>query len=257
MAEKRESFTPPYLSWRTFFNFLDRLAEKGAPDRIDRTFLSNMSGADQSYLLKALQGFGLMAADGRKTQALDTLVHHESRKAAVQTLLETHYPTMIALPANATQGQLDEAFKPYGLGVETVRKCQTFYLRAAQYAGISLSSNFKAPATGPGESAPRAPRRPRSPKRKGSSGSGEDQSTPPPPPPPAEDTTYPKLQIHPMLHGPLVWLSQNGPKWSQEQSEAWLASFTTQVLLVYPPKRPAMAPVGPRTAKGEETPEAH
>ena len=178
MADPTKPFTPPYLPWRTFFNFLDRLADEGAPDRIDRSFLKSMDGQTQSYLMSALKAFGLMTEEGRVQEALGPLVRPETRQDAVRDLLQRFYPDAVALPKNATQAQLDEKFRGLGLGADAMRKAETFYLRAAGFAGIELSSNFKNPTAAPGEGGTRTTTR-RAPRKRAQKAGGEENSLEP------------------------------------------------------------------------------
>jgi hypothetical protein len=255
MEDKARGWKPSYMPWKTFFGFFERVEEKGLPDRVDRSYLSNMSGIDQSYLIMALKGFGLMDEDGRPTEALTPLISKETRPAAIRKLLETFYPQAVALPPNATQAQLDETFRPYGLGADPVRKAQTFYLRAADYSGISLSQNFKNPAAAPGGSAGRTSR-PRSPKKKAGNSASGTSATPVVNSPPAVSRDGVLTNVHEMLSGSIRWLAEHGPTWTEPQAEAWLGAFTAQVRLVYPTTRPrtAASPKSTPRPEAEESP---
>ena len=46
-----QTFKPPYLSFQTFWAFLDELAAKPLPPQIDRSMLDKKSGTDQAGLL--------------------------------------------------------------------------------------------------------------------------------------------------------------------------------------------------------------
>src|SRR5689334_844024 len=46
---------PPYVSFKTFDGFLEGLRTRGIPSRIDRSLMSNLSGASQSQLMVALR----------------------------------------------------------------------------------------------------------------------------------------------------------------------------------------------------------
>lgn len=137
----------PYLAWRTFFNLILQLDEKGLPTRIDRSFLSQRSGVDQGYLIATLKAFGMIADDGTVLQPLKDLVaDREGRPALVADVLKIHYPEVFALPANATQAELDEVFRAvFAQSGATLRKAQTFLLHGAAFAGLKLSPYFKTP----------------------------------------------------------------------------------------------------------------
>lgn len=161
MAEEPVKRYAPYLAWRTFFNLILQLDEKGLPTRIDRSFLSQRSGLDQGYLIATLKAFGMIAEDGTVLEPLKDLVStRDGRPPIVASLLRSHYPEVFALPTNATQAQLDDVFRDvFGQSGATLRKSETFFLHGATFAGLKLSPYFKAPRGVQGASAPRRTRK--------------------------------------------------------------------------------------------------
>ncbi len=161
MADEPVKRYAPYLAWRTFFNLILQLDEKGLPTRIDRSFLSQRSGLDQGYLIATLKAFGMIADDGTVLDPLKDLVAaRDGRPPIVAELLHAHYPEVFALPTNATQAQLDDVFREvFGQNGATLRKAETFFLHGATYAGLKLSPYFKAPRGVQGGSAPRRARK--------------------------------------------------------------------------------------------------
>jgi hypothetical protein len=159
MAENDETqepkWIPPYIAWRTILNLVERL-ETNMPPQIDKSFLkgSNQSNAQTMKALKALE---LIEEDGTVTPSLIRLVEAGAeRPAAVRALIEKFYPEPVGLASiNATQAQLDKAFEDYGVSGSTLRKAVSFYLKAAAYARVPLSPNFKTPT----KTAPTARRR--------------------------------------------------------------------------------------------------
>jgi hypothetical protein len=245
-----KTFTAPYFAWKTLFNLLVRLEESGLPDQIDRTYLSNLSGTEQSYLMSAMRTFGLIGEKGKVLEPLKELASgSEARIAGIRTLLETHYPDAVALPANATQGQLDEVFRSYNVGGERLRKAETFFLRAAHFAGLKLSSNFKSPTSTEAGSGPSRPAVRRS--RRSKVKHVEEDEMPAVRKPPAD--TGITVNVHPMLSGSIQWLAENGSKWTGDQQEAWIKGFEVGVRLVYPAKK-AAAPIGRRESPKEDMP---
>jgi hypothetical protein len=134
----------PYISWRTFLGLLEQMQERGLPARIDRSYLQNRSGAEQSYIMATLKSFALIDAEGQVLAALRSLVQNkDDRPAAVAAILNENYAEAVELAVNATHAQLDEVFRGYGLGGATARKAETFFLHAAAYAGLRMSPHFK------------------------------------------------------------------------------------------------------------------
>ncbi len=126
MTEEPIKRYAPYLAWRTFFNLILQLDEKGLPTRIDRSFLSQRSGVDQGYLIATLKAFDMIADDGTVLQPLKDLVaNRDARPALVANVLQAHYPEVFALPANATQAELDEVFRTvFAQSGATLRKAR-------------------------------------------------------------------------------------------------------------------------------------
>ena len=151
----------PYLAWRTFFNLILQLDEKGLPTRIDRSFLSQRSGVDQGYLIATLKAFAMIADDGTVLDPLKDLVgNRDGRQALVAQVLRSHYPEVFGLPSNATQAELDEVFREvFAQTGATLRKAQTFLLHGAAFAGIKLSPYFKTPRGVPGAAGQRRTRK--------------------------------------------------------------------------------------------------
>ena len=80
-----QSATPPYASWKSFTGFIDELAPKGLPHRIDYTVMPNRSGATQSALRVALAFLGLTVGDVPTDSMKELLarISHTSRLAVV------------------------------------------------------------------------------------------------------------------------------------------------------------------------------
>lgn len=148
MAETEAILAPPYGGFRTLLNFLDKVAD-APPPRIDRTYIKNLDGTQQAQLLSALRTFGLIGEQGEVTPQLLLLAQDRtSRPGGIAALLQTHYDWALPLnERNATHGQLEEAFRKFGIGGATLRKAITFYMHAAKYAQIELSPNFKSVRT--------------------------------------------------------------------------------------------------------------
>ncbi len=148
---------PPYISFRTLLNLVERMADGGIPRRIDRSYLSGLSGGYQTQVMAALRSLGLMTDDGVVTQRLIDLVERPSeRKPLFAVILRERYPEPVRLgEANATQAELEEAFRPSGIGGATLRKAVAFYLHAAEFADIPLSPFFRTPSATSDTSAPR------------------------------------------------------------------------------------------------------
>lgn len=149
MADQTERKTPPYVPFTTFVNFLDSLKE-AMPPQIDKTVLRNYSGSTQSHLMVALRYFELIAPDGTVTERLRMLVKARGSEDWKETwsdvLFDSYADTTQKLDLdNATQGQLDNAFRESGLASQPTReKAVRFFLAAMDSAGIGYSRFFSA-----------------------------------------------------------------------------------------------------------------
>ena len=140
----RSSGTPPYTSYRTFKTFIQDLQEHGVPSRIDRSVLTRFSGVVGTQLMHALRFLGLIEDYGRPTQRLKELVNaHGSANWSEKflELLRREYAPMFAIDLeNATPSHFNEAFRrTFPAADAVVQKCVTFFLYAANDAGVKIS----------------------------------------------------------------------------------------------------------------------
>src|SRR4051794_11347239 len=77
MDEDREPFRPPYMSFQTFWRFIEELHSKPLPPQIDRSLMVTKSGTDQASLSATLAAFGLIGPRGEVQPALTRLVQGE------------------------------------------------------------------------------------------------------------------------------------------------------------------------------------
>lgn len=149
------SSTPPYVPFKTFLGFLEKL-EQLVPPRIDRSFLNRYySGTMGSLLLTALRFLGLIEGeDNRVTAELEQLVNEkEARKQSLKQLLHDRYAPVFADIGDlskATHGLLEQSFKQrYKVDGETRRKAISFFVHLAQETDTPVSMYVRT-ATNPG-----------------------------------------------------------------------------------------------------------
>ncbi len=139
---------PPYVSYRTFRNFLDRL-QQGIPARFDRSFWGEtLSGSTGVHLMAALRFLGLIDTGGTPTSRLRRLVSAkvEQRAPILREMVNEAYNFLqdgsFDLPT-ATYAQLQEVFRdrfqPTG---DVGRKCLKFFVALASDGGVSLSPHI-------------------------------------------------------------------------------------------------------------------
>ena len=140
----RPAGTAPYTSYRTFRTFIDDLHEHGLPSRIDRSVLTRFSGVVGAQLMHALRFLGLIEEDGRTTRRLAELVDAHGAGRWPETLLKLlreEYAPMFAIDlGTATPSHFNGAFrKAFPAADAVVQKCVTFFLYAANDAGVTIS----------------------------------------------------------------------------------------------------------------------
>ncbi len=136
---------PPYISYRTFRNFLDDL-QQGVPARIDRSYWGErMSGSTGTQLVAALRFLGLIDGDASPTDRLKKLAILKGNARAEQLRLMTTeafgFLSGSVDTQTATYAQLEEAFHhTFQLTGDVSRKCIKFYVAIASDVGFPLSS---------------------------------------------------------------------------------------------------------------------
>jgi len=144
LERARSPGTPPYTSYRTFKTFIDDLHEQGVPSRIDRSVLTHFSGVVGSQLMHALRFLGLIEDDGRPTQRLKELIkaHGAGRwpEKLLEVLRQEYAPMFLIDLETATPSHFNEAFRrAFPAADAVVQKCVTFFLYAANDAGVKVS----------------------------------------------------------------------------------------------------------------------
>ncbi len=137
---------PPYVSYRTFSNFLEQLEQHGTPARIDRSFWGDrFSGSTGTQLIAALRFLNLTDDAGAPTARLKQLVgaHGGQRAEVVKAVTQESYAFILQGsidPQNATYSQFEEVLHAnYELANDVARKCIKFFIELSEEAEIPLS----------------------------------------------------------------------------------------------------------------------
>jgi hypothetical protein len=146
VATKNEKqVLPPYVSFRTILSLLDKLKADGIPQRLDRSYWGSfLSGGTGTQVISALRFLGLVDDDDRPTGHLEELVYLDDRSQLVAAILRERFePVFRGIDlTRATMGLIDGAFKDaYKMEGETLRKSVTFFIHAAQFGKMPLSSH--------------------------------------------------------------------------------------------------------------------
>lgn len=154
---------PPYVSYRTFQNLLDRLEEGGIPQHIDRTYWGDfLAGGYGAQVMVAMRWLGLVRGEHNESQPLLTSLvpKSERRRVLAELLRERYEPIFEAVSLETgTAGRLQQAFKEqYGLDGDTLRKSLGFFVQAAQAAGLVVSPHITKKVKSRNGTSTRAPR---------------------------------------------------------------------------------------------------
>jgi len=144
-TERSRKNLPPYVSYRTFRNFIDGMQQQ-MPARIDRSYWSStLSGSTGIQLMAALRYLGLIDANHRPTAQLKSLASAkgEQRAALLKEITTGAFGFILQGsldPQNATYAQLEEVFHDrFQCASEVTRKCIKFFITLSSDAGITLS----------------------------------------------------------------------------------------------------------------------
>ena len=149
-----EDVKPPYAPFLTFKNFIEKLHTSGVPHRIDKSVMSNLSGAAQSQILLAMRFLRLTAVNGDPAPRLHELVDSFGTSGWATTLhdcLRSSYGSIVEglELSKATPAQLSEAFKSRGKTDGSVtEKAIRFYLKGLEDAGVKYSTHLGRNASG-------------------------------------------------------------------------------------------------------------
>jgi len=144
--EKGRKRLPPYVSYRTFLNFIERL-EREMPARIDRSYWSDrLAGSTGTQLMAALRFLNLIDGDGVPSSQLRLLASAKGDKRGelLRQIATESYNFVLGGSFDfhiATYAQLEEVFHHnFELADDVNRKCIKFFVTLASDAGLPLSS---------------------------------------------------------------------------------------------------------------------
>lgn len=218
-----DKWTPPYVSWGTLQNTIDRMVkDKAWPEQVDRSYLRNLPGGAQGELITAMKSLGLTDDNMRPSDTLKRMVAEPNDQPAIlREAMERYYAGPLALSQHATQLQLEDSFRKYGVQGSTLRKAVRFFLAAAKFAEIPVSKNFHPPRL---DTASR-PRKQRVAGTPGESSATQDQ------PPAASPTT----ELHPFIRGLVDSLPAPGSYFADDTQNAWFDTARGIFRLIYAP----------------------
>jgi hypothetical protein len=169
-------------------------------------------------MIQAIKYFGLVDGAGKPQEVFRALVKAEDSQRApiLKNLLLEKYPFVTNGDfnlANATSGQFEKAFRDQGISGSTVTKSVSFFLAAAEAAGIVMSPHVKAPKPPRSNVAGKVRRK----NPVGSASGAGNNATQPLSSQPSGSTATLLLNKFPDFD----------PTWTDELKTKWFASFET------------------------------
>lgn len=231
MSDNGKVLSAPYVSFRTFLNLLDRLQSGGIPQHMDRHYWGSfLSGSLGPQVMATLRFLGLIDPNSSEPTAdLERLVAPEARKTVLAEILRDRYSAIWDAGINlerTTQGHLEAAIgREYKLDGDTRRKATTFFVHAAKFAEIPLSSQVttnsrprRSSSTSTGRSKSKGRQAPSLPNEinEPSSRTGKQESV------------IPSNEPYAILHAWLKQLPSEG-RWTAERRDRWLAALQANV----------------------------
>ncbi len=208
-----------YVPFKTFITSLDTLRQ-GVPDPIDRSVFRSQSGSTQGMLLGTYKALGLINEGQHPEPILHRLVDPDQRKAAMREVFDKNYAEVMALGPAATQKQFDDLLGAYGITGDTKKKAKSFFVQAAEMAGVKISPYIAPRGSGNGESGSSGTPRPTRTRRR-TGGAGK------PPPNPDELTRDPAQALRPgMVEKLLDKFPKFDPTWPDEIKTKWFEGFS-------------------------------
>ncbi len=142
-SDDEKKRTIPYVPYSTFSTALDHLASHGLPTKIDRSMFPSFSGTVQGQLIGAFGFLGLIDNEGIPQPALDSLAiaEREERNTAFRKILTARYEKLFEIDLKKiTPAQFDDILGEYGVTGATKTRAKSFFVKAAQEAGIEMSA---------------------------------------------------------------------------------------------------------------------
>lgn len=148
MADEETVKPFPYVAFPGMLSWVDRMGgDEGIPDAVDKNYLVGMANGTQFQYRQAFRYLGLTTSDDRPTPLLADLVRASpaDRRELFGKIMSTRYPELTGLPLDASSDDFFAVLRDrYGVASDTQRrKMRTFFVAAADYAGLPISPHVR------------------------------------------------------------------------------------------------------------------
>jgi hypothetical protein len=163
MADEETPKPLPPIALPTLITLIGRMGEEGIPDRVDKRYLAGMAHGTQFQYRQAFRALGLTADDDRPTSLLTDLVEAspDDRPELFGMIMSDRYPDLTGLPLDASKVDFFRVLRDqYDVKSDVQgRKMLTFFVHAADYAGLPIGPGLRPTKAGTGSRKSRASRR--------------------------------------------------------------------------------------------------
>lgn len=233
--------TAPYVSYRTFRNWIEGLRHDSLPRTIDSSLMSNLSGAVQSQLRPALRYLQLVDDENRPLDRLAQLINarDEERSGVLMEILNESYGFFVGEDgvidlSRETPNTFSAKLRETGLNGESVRRAESFFIQIAADAGISIPKRLTAGRAGgerrksTGTSRPTKSTR----KEKASSTVNESPKYNPPPQQAEAQMTWKQKMKQSIIEKMSEKYPDFDPTWDVEVQQKWYDGWMNAMKLV-------------------------
>jgi hypothetical protein len=152
MADDETRTPVPAIAFKGEEELFDRMAREGIPDKFDRKYLADKAEGTQFSYRQSFRYQGLTTSDDQPTPLLAELVHANpaDRRELFAKIMLDRWADLAGLPSReAFCRVLRDRYKVKSDAQQ--RKMLTFFVHAADYAGLKISPGIRParPGTGP------------------------------------------------------------------------------------------------------------
>lgn len=177
--------------------------------------MENKGGSARTELYLALRFFGLIDSEKAPTPVLNDLTAKPTAEKLRELVAGSYAPVIALNLETATPRQIDEALTDLGATPSTTGRARTFFLNAAEEAGLEVGHHLKSAR---GTTTARARSTTRSPRRTKKAVKQEPPTT----------TGLPKV-IAALIDG----LPQESEGWTEEAARRWIDLFIPAIAYGY------------------------
>jgi hypothetical protein len=133
-----------YVGFATFLSALDHLRESSLNEPLDPVDCGGPSKATWNQLTRTFRFLELIDDDNLPTPSLRSLVQQPNRKPILRKLLQRHYSDLFSQDLSRLRLiRLEQLLARRGIHGATLTRARSFFVGAAKYAGINLSSEIR------------------------------------------------------------------------------------------------------------------